>query len=170
MKIYLGFLSIITALGFSGEARSSGFTIPHHTGWIGPHINLVFGGKSLEFNLGLEASYWTDCIGMFGRDACGLDDSSTHYWLVDIAKVGLDLGIDYNFTRKKWSKYGEIQVGGIFAGSSAGVVFDAEHGTGFQGSLWANWIGGGLIRLRRFRDRDSYSLGAYLKAPYFGGH
>ena len=57
--------------------------------------------------------------------------------------VGADAGIEYNFSREIWVQYAELQVS----------------------------VGGGMVRFRQFWDTEYYregSIGAYVKAPYWG--
>ena len=119
-------------------------------GGIGPHLNLHLGERGVEVCLGLETSVWT------------LLRMSPETW------VGADAGIEYNFSREIWVQYTEAQVGTGMVGVSVGLVSDGDYGAGLQTSLWANIIGGAMVRYRQFWDaqyRDR-SIGAYVKAPY----
>ena len=121
--------------------------------WIGPHLNLHFGDHGVEFSLGVETSVWTEPgLGAGPKPLC----------------LGADAGIEYNFSREIWVRYAELQAGVVLAGLSVGVVSDGDYGAGLQTSLWANIIGGAMVRYRKFWDtqyRDR-SIGAYVKGPY----
>jgi hypothetical protein len=52
-----------------------------------------------------------------------------------------------------------------------GAAIDGEYGVGLQTSLWGNFLGGGMLRFRQFWESEYYregSIGAYVKAPYWG--
>ena len=154
--LLLGLL-IITGVSTPWAASASGFTIPYQSGWIGPQLNVHFGQDKVQYSAGLEVSYWRQ-----------LESSEQSGWR-EVPQLGVDVGIEYNFSRETWLHYGEVQAGIILAGASLGVVFDGEHGAGWQLSSWVNWVVGGMLRYRWFDDaasNNSWSLGGSAKAPY----
>ena len=152
-------LIIVSTLCVSSPAHAGGNASVLHvpdfssvTGWIGPHLNLHFGGHGVEFSLGLETSVWKEM--------------STEMF------VGADAGMEYNFSREIWVPYAELQVGVLgLAGLSVGLVSDGDYGAGLQTSLWGNAFVGAMVRYRQFWDTEysrEGSIGAYVKAPYMG--
>ena len=129
-------------------------------GWVGPHLNLIFGKNGVEVSLGVEASLW--------RSVSDVPE--------DMAFFGGDAGIEYNFSRQIGVGYAELQVSAmtwemvpVSVGAGVGVVGDGEYGAGLQASLWGNMIGGAMVRFRQFWDTEYYkegSIGAYVKGPY----
>ena len=157
VRAFLLGMFLLMSVSIAPAANASGFTIPYQSGWIGPQLNVHFGHGEVEYSVGLEASYWREM------------QKSDQGVLVDIAQLGVDVGIEYNLSREKWVHYAELQAGVILGGTSLGVVLDEEHGVGWQWSSWVNWVAGGMVRCRWFGEAaasDEWSLGASIKAPY----
>ncbi len=162
-KIVLISLLVVSTLCVSSPSHAfidnrTAFTM----GWVGPHLNLIFGNKGVEVSLGVEASLW-----ILGPN---LPEDMTFF--------GGDVGIEYNFSRQIGVGYAELQVSAltwevipVSVGAGVGVVGDGEYGVGLQASFWGNYIGGGMLRLRQFGDVEysrEGSIGVYVKAPYMG--
>src|SRR5256885_11910350 len=93
---------------------------------FGPVINCSLGKGDFIFSGGINIAYW----------------NFNH---------GTPMGIDLGFERNENSEnivYTEFQTGAIFAGGSAGVIYDNKVGFGIQGSVWADALIGGTIRFR----------------------
>ena len=154
-RIITAGLTLFLILSLPGVASASGWSMPHQTGWVGPHLNIHFGHKKVEYSIGLEASYWRRV------------SFSSHQ---PDQQLGVDAGIEYNVSKDKWVRYAELQVGPItLAGTSIGVVFDEDYGVGWQWSSWVNMFGGAIVRHRWYDealDANEWSLGVYGKLPY----
>lgn len=154
-RIIAAGLVLFLSVSLPGVASANGWHHPRQTGWVGPHLNIHFGHKKVEYSIGLEASYWRRV---------------TIRWDQPDQQLGVDAGIEYNFSKDKWVRYAELQVGPItLAGTSFGVVFDEDYGVGWQWSSWVNMFGGAMVRYRWYDeavDGNEWSLGVYGKLPY----
>jgi len=148
-------LVLFLIISLPGVANASGFAMPRQTGWVGPHLNIHFGHKKVEYSIGLEASFWRRV---------------TIRWDQPDQQLGVDAGIEYNFSKGKWARYAELQAGFIaFTGTSFGVVFDEDYGMGWQWSSWVSMFGGGMVRYRWYDEAvagNEWSLGVFGKLPY----
>jgi hypothetical protein len=138
---------------------SDSMFLPMQAGFAGPLLSVHFVEEDIQISLGLEASYWV----MFHEDM--------HVNGIPVL-FGADLGVEYNFSAKKWVYYTEGQVGIALLGASFGAVFDREKGIGMQNSFWGNLLLGGMYRLRHFETMESVTdtaTGVYLKVPYLIG-
>jgi len=136
------------------------FEIPAKSSWLSPHANVHLGHGDPEFSLGLELSHWQT----WKQLTRGEDDPSGIRPM-----LGVDLGAEYNLSANKWVEYGELQCSFVLAGLSVGPVHDGEHGVGAQVSLWANFLGGAMVRFRHFgpsEQEKDLSVGLYLALPF----